>query len=224
MSAKVWFALAAEALVFAAVLFGSAGTLRWPGAWAFLAIFFGIVIAITHWLSRHDPALLAERMKGPVQSQQPAWDRIILPSIGVLFLGWMVLMGVDRRFGWSAVPVWVQALGAAGVAVSLWMCARVFRANTFLAPVVKIQAERHHEVISTGPYAIVRHPLYAAVLLFLPATALLLGSWAGLAGTLAIIAGLVLRTALEDRELQRSLPGYADYASLVRYRLIPQLW
>ena len=104
------------------------------------------------------------------------------------------------------------------------MIARVFRENTFLAAVVKIQTERGHRVISTGPYATVRHPLYAAVLIYLPANALLLGSWYGLAASFVLSGGIVFRTAMEDRELQRGLEGYAEYAARVRYRLIPFVW
>jgi protein-S-isoprenylcysteine O-methyltransferase Ste14 len=108
--------------------------------------------------------------------------------------------------------------------LSFRMIARVFRENPFLAPVVKIQTERGHRVISTGPYAVVRHPLYAAVLIFLPGNALLLGSWYGLAASLVLAGGIVFRTAMEDRELRRGLEGYREYAARVRYRLIPFVW
>jgi protein-S-isoprenylcysteine O-methyltransferase Ste14 len=104
------------------------------------------------------------------------------------------------------------------------MIARVSRENTFLAAVVRIQTERGHRVISTGPYATVRHPLYAAMLIYFPANALLLGSWYGLAASFVLSGCLVLRTVMEDRELLRGLEGYPDYAARVRYRLIPFVW
>jgi len=134
-------------------------------------------------------------------------------------------MGLDAvRFGWSAMPAWVQWLGAALLLLSYWAMGLVFRENTFLAPVVRIQTEREHKVISTGPYAVVRHPLYAAALAWLAGTALMLGSWWGLVACLAFAVILVTRTALEDRELHRGLPGYPDYAGRVRYRLVPFVW
>jgi protein-S-isoprenylcysteine O-methyltransferase Ste14 len=110
------------------------------------------------------------------------------------------------------------------MALPFWMIARVFRENTFLAAVVRIQTERGHRVISTGPYATVRHPLYAAMLIYLPANALLLGSWYGLAASFVLSGGIVFRTAMEDRELRRGLGGYTEYAARVRYRLIPFVW
>jgi protein-S-isoprenylcysteine O-methyltransferase Ste14 len=164
-------------------------------------------------------------MRGPVQKQQPFWDKVVLLSICVVWVAWMPLMGLDaERFHWSNMPAGLQIVGGLLMLISFRMIGRVFLENTFLAPVVKIQSERDHHVISTGPYAIVRHPLYSSVLIFLPGMALLLGSWYGLAGVLAFIAGIVVRTALEDRELQRRLPGYAEYATRVRYRLVPHLW
>jgi protein-S-isoprenylcysteine O-methyltransferase Ste14 len=106
----------------------------------------------------------------------------------------------------------------------MWIWHRTFQENTLLAPVVKIQQERGHSVVSTGPYRAVRHPLYAGVLIFFPATAMMLGSWWGVAAAIPLAAGLVARTAMEDRELQRRLDGYPDYARRVRYRLIPGVW
>ena len=143
----------------------------------------------------------------------------------VAWCGWLPLMGLDAvRFRWSVMPVWLQCAGGALMLLSFRMFGRVFRENTFLAPVVRIQTERGHKVISTGPYAIVRHPLYAAALIYLPANALLLGSWYGLAGSFVLSGGLVFRTAMEDRELHRGLAGYTEYAARVRYRLIPFVW
>jgi protein-S-isoprenylcysteine O-methyltransferase Ste14 len=225
MQKKVWIAFGLEILGFAALLFGAAGTLHWPAAWAYLVLFFALTIGLMLWLARHNPDLLAERMKPPIQQGQPLWDRVLLLVLIALFPIWLAVMGLDAvRFGWSAMPVWLQWAGAAGVAVSLWAMGLVFRENSFLAPVVRIQAERGHSVVSTGPYAVVRHPLYSAALGWIAASALMLGSWWGLAVGGLMAAVLVGRTVLEDRELHRSLPGYADYAGRVRYRLVPLLW
>jgi protein-S-isoprenylcysteine O-methyltransferase Ste14 len=225
MSVKVRLTLAAEALIFAALLFGAAGTILWPAAWAYLILFFAGAIWITVRLARHDPALLAERMKLPVQKNQPVWDRVFLLVMIVVWCGWLALMGLDAgRFRWSVMPVWLQCAGGALMVLLFRMIGRVYQENPFLAAVVKIQTERGHRVISTGPYAVVRHPLYAAVLIFLPASALLLGSWFGLEASLVLSGGVAFRTAMEDRELQRSLEGYTEYAAGVRYRLIPFVW
>jgi protein-S-isoprenylcysteine O-methyltransferase Ste14 len=225
VNARTWITIGAQAVVFVVLLFGSAGTFKWSAAWVFLALFFSSIVFITGMLARNDPALLAERMKPPIQKGQPLWDKVILLVFIVLFAMWLILMGLDAvRFGWSVMPMWLQGIGAVGFAVSMWISHRTMQENTFLAPVVRIQTERGQRVVSTGPYAVVRHPLYAAALLLLPSTALLLGSWLGLAATIVLAAGLVVRTALEDRKLQRELPGYREYTQRVRHRLIPRIW
>ena len=225
MRVKVWLTLALEALIFSALLFGAAGTIRWLAGWAYLILFFVGALWITLLLARHDPALLAERMKVPVQKGQPFWDRILILPMIIAWCAWLVLMGLDAvRFRWSVMPLWLQCAGGALIVLSFWMIARVYRENPFLTAVVKIQTERGHRVISTGPYAAVRHPLYAAMLIYLPANALLLGSWHGLAASFVLSGGLVFRTAMEDRELRRGLAGYTEYAAQVRYRLIPFVW
>ena len=225
MRVKVWLTLALEALIFSALLFGAAGTIRWLAGWAYLILFFVGALWITLLLARHDPALLAERMKLPVQKGQPFWDRILILPMIIAWCAWLVLMGLDAvRFRWSVMPLWLQCAGGALIVLSFWMIARVYRENPFLTAVVKIQTERGHRVISTGPYAAVRHPLYAAMLIYLPANALLLGSWYGLAASFVLSGGLVFRTAMEDRELRRGLAGYTEYAAQVRYRLIPFVW
>ncbi len=225
MVVKICVVLVTEVLIFSALLFGAAGTVRWPAAWVYLILFVAGALWITLWLARHDPALLAERLKLPLQKGQPFWDKIwILPMI-VAWCAWLVLMGMDAvRFRWSVVPVWIQCVGAALMVLSFWMIVRVFRENPFLTAVVRIQTEREHRVISTGPYALVRHPLYVAMLIYLPASALVLGSRAGLAASLVFLGPLIFRTAMEDRELQRGLAGYTEYTARVRYRLIPFIW
>jgi protein-S-isoprenylcysteine O-methyltransferase Ste14 len=225
LGVKVCLTLGVEVLILSALLFGVAGTVFWPAGWAYLVLFVVGALWIVLLLARHDPALLAERMKLPVQKDQPFWDKVFLLAMLLAWCGWLALMGLDAvRFRWSVMPVWLQCAGAVLMVLSFRMFARVFRENPFLAAVVKVQTERGHRVISTGPYATVRHPLYAAALIYLPANALMLGSWYGLAASLVLSAGIAFRAAMEDRELQRGLEGYADYAARVRYRLIPFVW
>jgi protein-S-isoprenylcysteine O-methyltransferase Ste14 len=122
------------------------------------------------------------------------------------------------------MPLWLNILGGALVIAGFWATTLVFRENSFAAPVVRIQAERKQRVIDTGPYAFVRHPMYAAALLYLVGMPLLLGSWYGFLLVPVIVAGLAPRAVFEERLLERDLPGYADYMRRVRYRLIPGLW
>jgi protein-S-isoprenylcysteine O-methyltransferase Ste14 len=225
MSGRVWIGLTVEVLIFAGLLFGAAGTLGWPPAWAFLGVFFVAAFLIVRMLARHDPALLQERMRWPLRREQLPWDRMVVILLTVLFPGWLVLMGLDAvRFDWSWMPDWLQVIGGIGVATAMSIIYRISEENTFLSPIVRIQTERGHRMISTGPYAIVRHPLYAAALMLFVSTALLLGSWFGLAAVVVLGSAIVFRTAMEDRELRLKLEGYVDYTRKVRYRLFPGVW
>src|SRR5215217_3087216 len=210
---KALLEVLAEFAVFAALLFVSSGTLLWPAGWAFMALFFGFAVAIVLWLAREDPELLAERMSSPIQRGQPLWDKMFVAAVLLLFAAWLILMPLDAvRFGWSEVPSWLLILGALGVVLSFYIIFLTFRENAYLAPVVKLQEERGQRVVSTGPYRYVRHPMYAGMFVFLPATALLLGSWWGLLLCPVMLALLVWRTTLEDRLLQNELAGYDEYA------------
>jgi protein-S-isoprenylcysteine O-methyltransferase Ste14 len=207
------------------VLFGSAGTPRWPAGWVYLAESHLGGLAIGLWLARNNPGLLAERLRPPVQRAQKKWDKILLLAMLALWFGWLALMAADAaRFQISHVPSWLQLLGALAVAISIYLSFLVFRANPFAAAVVKIQEERGHSVITTGPYRLVRHPMYAGVIPYFLGVPLLLGSWLGLALVPLLIVVLGIRTVLEERTLRAELEGYNDYAAEVRYRLVPYIW
>lgn len=224
MSARTRLRILLGSLLYPALLFIPAGTLAWSEGWVFLGVLGGMTVGIALWLKRHDPALLAERMKGIFQPGQPTWDRVLMFGFAVLWLAWLVLAGLDVRFGWSAVPVWLEVAGGLLMVLGSWWMFAVHRANTWLASVVRIQSERDHQVVDTGPYAVVRHPMYAAFLLWTPGAALLLGSWVALALSPLIVLPLVVRTALEDATLARELAGYDEYRRRVRYRLVPGIW
>ena len=150
----VWFAC------MAALLFIPAGTADWPAAWIYLAEMGLATLVITIWLARYNPALLAERMSPLIQRDQKKWDKLLMIVLIVLWCAWFMLMGLDAvRYGWSAVPPWAQALGALAILVAMYVFFLTVRVNSFAAPVVKIQTERGHKVVSDGPYAIVRHPM-----------------------------------------------------------------
>jgi protein-S-isoprenylcysteine O-methyltransferase Ste14 len=207
------------------LLFVPAGTLAWPAAWIFLLEFALASILITRWLLRHNPALLEERMKPLIQRDQKPWDKALMAAFLFLWCAWFVVMSLDAaRFRWSMVPLWLQVLGVLAVAVAMYIMFLIMRTNSFAAPVVKIQAERGHRVISDGPYATVRHPMYGGAVLLILGIPLLLGSWWGLALSPVIILLLAVRAVMEERTLMAELPGYTDYVARVRYRLVPMVW
>ncbi len=215
----VWIA------VTAAILLIAAGTLRWPGAWVFLAEMGGGGLAIGLWLAKHDPGLLAERLSPVIQRKQAAGDKILITGVVVLWHAWLVFMALDSmRYRLSHVPAWLQGVGALGPLASLYIGYRVFRENTFAVPVVKVQKERGQKVVTTGPYRYVRHPMYAGAILLFLGTPLLLGSWYGLAVTPILTVLLAVRIVIEERTLIDGLEGYGEYMSRVRYRLLPGIW
>jgi protein-S-isoprenylcysteine O-methyltransferase Ste14 len=209
-------------LVFGAILFGLAGRLNWWEAWAFLGIYLLGITANGLWTLRHDPGMLNER--GRVGKNAKSWDKLI----GVIYMLFLVVLiilaGLDARFAWSAVPLWVKILGGIGFVVSLAITFWVMRANTFLSSFVRIQDERGHTTVTGGPYRFVRHPMYVGILFMSWSMPLLLGSWWALIPGVLIMVLFVVRTSLEDRTLQSELVGYKDYAQKVRYRLIPGIW
>jgi protein-S-isoprenylcysteine O-methyltransferase Ste14 len=207
----------------AALVLWPAGTLAYPGAWALLGLYTLGGLAMIVWLSRHSPSLLRERMASPLQRDQKPWDRVWLTLFIVAFCAWMAFMSWDAaRTGFTAVPVWLQALGSLGIVVYMLGAWWTFRENAFAAPVVKIQEGQR--VIDTGPYALVRHPMYASTLPFFVGIPLLLGSWWGLALVPVFILGIAWRAVHEEDTLRTELSGYRDYTARVRHRLVPFVW
>jgi protein-S-isoprenylcysteine O-methyltransferase Ste14 len=211
-------------ILLAVLLFATAGTFRWPGAWIYLAWAAIISFGGGLWLARHDPALLNERLGSLVQRDQKGWDKLFMVMVLVLWFAWFALMGLDVRYRWSHVPLYAQIVGFLLLILGCYLVWLTFRANSFAAPVVKIQKEREHRVITGGPYAYVRHPMYAGALLINIGAPLLLGSWWGLAAGALFTVLIGVRAVLEERMLRAELSGYVDYANRVRYRLVPYLW
>ncbi|MGH7066691.1 MAG: methyltransferase family protein [Acetobacteraceae bacterium] len=207
------------------LLFVPAGTLAWPQAWVFLALFFVSGQVIGTWLLKTNPGLLAERLKSPMRGNHAPRDRTVTAILLAAFALWLVLMALDvRRFETSFVPVWVETFGALLIAGTFCVWSRVLGENSFAAPSVRLQKERGHTVIATGPYALVRHPMYAAAVGFFIGTPLLLGSIPGFFGLLVFMPLLALRALGEEALLVEGLPGYRDYTLAVRYRLLPGIW
>ena len=209
----------------AALLFIPAGTLHWPAGWIFLLVMCAWTFAMSAWLARHDPQLLAERLKPLNQPGQKRWDKILITGAAFLWAAWLAFMPLDAvRYRWSQMPAWAEGLGAIGMLACAYLVYLTFRENTYAAPVVRIQKERGHKVVASGPYRYVRHPMYTGAAFFFLGTPLLLGSWWGLALAPFMIAVLAVRAVLEERTLAIELEGYAEYAARVRYRLIPLVW
>ena len=209
--------------VMAIVLLWPAGTLAYPGGWAFIVLFFAAGSAILLWLYRFNPRLLRERMSGPIQREQKPWDRAFLSAFIPGFFGWMALMAWDAsRANFAAVAVWLQMVGGLAVGLRFFGGWLALRENTFAAPVVKIQEGQ--KPIDTGVYGIVRHPLYAGGIVYIVGMPLLLGSWLGLMLTPILLLGLAWRIVREERTLRAELPGYDEYTARVRYRLVPYVW
>ena len=211
-------------VLFALALFLSAGTLAWPAGWIFLALFFGFYVIVNAWLARYSPALLQERLRLRTSDQQ-GWDKLLFPILLLCSIAWLAFLSFDAvRAHWSILPVWLQVVGAILLVGSFGLLFLTFRENSYLSPVVRIQDERGHTVISTGPYRYVRHPMYAAIVVFVIGTSLLLGSWLGMLVGGLFLGLLARRALLEERTLRANLPGYAAYMAQVKYRLLPYVW
>jgi len=204
------------------LLFIPAGTFNYWQAWVFIVVFMTSVSAIGVYLTLKDPALLERRKNiGPAAEQSPVQKIII--SIGILAdLGLLVFCALDFRFGWSPVPPFVSLIGDALVALGLFIDLLVFKENSYGAS--NITVEENQRVISTGPYALVRHPMYAGVLIMVIGVPLALCSWWGLAIVALVAPVLAWRILDEEKLLKKDLPGYVEYTRKVRYRLVPYLW
>jgi protein-S-isoprenylcysteine O-methyltransferase Ste14 len=211
-------------LIFGAVLFASAGRLNWTAGWIYLALVLATQLISAAVLLPTRPDLLVERSQ--MQEGTKTWDKFL--SVGMALFGPLAIFiaaGLDARFGWTGslsplVQVVGLALALAGSLFSLWSMV----ANAFFASTVRIQTDRGHQVVQSGPYGFVRHPGYAGMIVFDLATPLaLLSLWAFIPALLTVVI-IVVRTALEDRTLQQELPGYAEYARRVRARLLPGIF
>lgn len=215
-------ALAQLAGTMTLAVFVPAGTLRYWQGWAFLVVFMGASIAITVWLAEHDPSLLARRMHaGPSAETEPSQKLIQALAIFAFFAA-LVVPALDHRYGWSRVPTAASLLGLALVTLGFLVILRVFRVNAFAASTIRVEAEQ--PVISTGPYAIVRHPMYVGGLFLFLGLPLALGSYWGLLVAVFALGMLVWRLIDEERFLRRNLPGYDAYCQKTRYRLVPGVW
>jgi len=212
--------------IIALLLFVPAGTLNWPRAWVTIGIFLiGSVVTVVDLL-RVSPALLNERLKSPFQKGQPVSDKIVLVVLVVGFYCMIAFTALDvfRLHIIRMPPIWVSVVGLVLFLIGWGLAYIALRQNAFAAAVVKYQEERQQTVVDTGLYSVIRHPIYAGGALFIIGFPLWLGSYAGALVAFLPIAALFVRIFIEEGLLRRQLPGYADYAKRVHYRLIPFIW
>lgn len=215
---KLWLQVVIASAVIALTLFLCAGTIAYWQAWLYLAVAALTSIPLTR-LMLTDPALLESRTRaGPAAERRPI-QKVIVACLAAASFAAFVLPGLDHRFGWSSVPSWLAICGNALIVLAMWLCYRVFQENRYGSATVGIGEGQH--VISTGSYAIVRHPMYSAAALYFVGMTLALGSWWGLVPAVLMTLGFVWRLFDEEEFLAENLPGYTDYCAKVRWRLMP---
>jgi protein-S-isoprenylcysteine O-methyltransferase Ste14 len=207
---------------FGLLLFVPAGTLDYPQAWVFLAVYAVTSLVPGLWLSLRDPAALKRRMRvGPVVESRTV-QKVVVTAVFLVTIGTLVVSGLDRRFGWSHVPMAVWITGDVLVAVGLGMAMLVVVQNRYAAATVTVEAGQ--TLVSTGLYGLVRHPMYVGALIMLVGFPLALGSYWALLLVLAGLPMLAVRIADEEKMLNEDLAGYREYTQRVRYRLVPHVW
>jgi protein-S-isoprenylcysteine O-methyltransferase Ste14 len=204
------------------LIFLAAGTVRYWQAWVYLGIFFGISVLVTLHLMKKDPALLKRRLSGGPAAEKSQTQKAAMVLVSVGFIGLIVVPALDHRFGWSNVPLYMVIVGDALTVVGFYITFHVYKANTYASATIEVT--NGQEVISTGPYAIVRHPMYTGGLFYLLGMPLALGSYWGLLVFAVTLPALLWRLLDEEEFLAKKLPGYVEYQAKVRWRLIPKVF
>jgi protein-S-isoprenylcysteine O-methyltransferase Ste14 len=210
------------AVVLAILTFAPAWSLDYWQGWTFLALFTGCCLAMTLYLLRYDPALVERRMRSGPGAEREWRQKVIMAVVAALFYAMIITPSLDHRFGWSPTPAVVVVVGDCLIVLGFAMILRVFRENSFASATIEVSAGQ--TLVSTGPYALVRHPMYAAGLPLLLGIPMALGSWWGLAPAALFILAMVWRLLEEERYLARNLAGYQAYCRKVRWRLAPGVW
>ena len=219
---KTLLSLVALAVVMGLLLFVPTGTIQYWQAWVYLAIFTGASLLISVYLMKRDPALLQRRMRGGPTAEKEPIQKIIMLFASIGFVGLLVVPALDHRFGWSAVHRYVVIAGDVLVALGFYFIFLVYKENTFTSATIEVA--ENQKVISTGPYSLVRHPMYASALLYLIGTPLALGSYWGLLALVFMMPFLIWRLVDEEKFLAKNLPGYMEYQKNVQHRLVPHVW
>jgi protein-S-isoprenylcysteine O-methyltransferase Ste14 len=219
---KTFLGFAFLMLVLALALFLPAGSLRFWQAWVYLADFAGCTILITAYLMRNDRELLARRVRGGPTAETQKSQQIIQGLASLFFIALYIVPGLDYRFHWSHVSPVVSWVADAFVALGFYIVFLVFKENSYTSATIEVSGEQ--QVISSGPYAVVRHPMYAGAFLLLMATPLALGSWVSIPLPIPVILVIIVRLLDEEKFLSTNLSGYEAYRQKVRYRLLPYVW
>ena len=222
LNAQALLSLVVLTVVMGFLLFIPAGTIHYWQAWVYLFIFMGASFLTTLYLMKKDPALLNRRMRGGPTAEKLKIQKLIMLFTSICFIALLVVPALDRRFQWSAMSLSCVIAGDVLVAIGFYLIFLVYKENTFTSATIEVTADQ--KVISTGPYAIVRHPMYASALLYLVGTPLALGSFWGLLVLPAMIPFLIWRLYDEESFLAGNLPGYTEYQKTVRHHLIPFIW
>ena len=208
--------------VLALALFLSAGSLAFWQAWVFLAVWTVCVLLITAYLIKYDQKLLTSRVQaGPVAETQKI-QQVIQGFASLFFIGIFIVAGLDFRFHWSVVPPVVSWISNGFVVLGFFIVFLTFKENSYTSAVIEVAEQQ--KVVTSGPYRLVRHPMYAGAILLLLFTPLALGSWVALPFPLPLILVVAIRAVEEEKFLRVSLGGYAAYCQKVRYRLVPYIW
>ncbi|MFL7838613.1 MAG: methyltransferase family protein [Candidatus Promineifilaceae bacterium] len=206
----------------AAIVFAAAGTLRWPAAWVYVAVRIVTLTIGAVFIIRDNPEIINERGRMPQDTR--GFDKIFFVINLSLVLILPLVCGLDFRFAWSDMPLWLRIIGFFAYFLASTIPYWAMLVNNYLTTTVRIQEERGHHVITNGPYKYVRHPMYVGLVLGAVSMPLLLGSWWGLVPGVLMAAITIWRTDREDKVLHEELPGYAEYAQQTRYRLLPGVW
>jgi len=209
-------------VMLAVLIFLPAGTLYYWQGWAFLATFAVCSTALTGYMALFDDKLLERRLRAGPKAETRTSQKIIIVLVMLGSLAFLVFPVLDHRFGWSPVPPYVSIIGNGLIVLGYLFIFFVVRENSYAASTIQVAEDQR--VISTGPYALVRHPMYAGALLLILGLPLALDSWYGLLGIFGFVPLLIWRLSDEEDFLTRNLPGYAEYANKVRWRLIPGLF
>jgi len=201
------------------MLFLPAGSLRYWQAWMFLATLFAPVCFVVSYFLTRDPGLLARRLQVKEKERE---QQVIVKLAGLALLLGFLLPGLDHRYGWSGVPAWACVLADALVFLGYVIVFFVFRENSYTSRIVEVVEGQ--KVVTTGPYSLVRHPMYAGLVLMYLSTPIALGSFWALGFFVPVIVLIVVRALDEERVLVRDLEGYKEYTRMVRYRLVPRVW
>ena len=218
---KMWLWLVVSSVLIGLALFLAAGTIDYWQAWVYLGVSAVSSVLLTLSLVK-DPILLESRTKAGPTAEKRRIQKIIVLCIGIPWIAMFIVPALDRRFGWSNVPSWLSLVGDLLIIVGMWMVFRVFKENSFGSATVEITDDQR--VISTGPYAIVRNPMYASAAVYFIGASLALGSYWGLVASILMILGFVWRLLDEEKFLAQNLPGYAEYCAKVKWHLIPGIF